>query len=83
MVAIKVIYGTEWCGDCKRSKAFLLEHEIPFEWIDVDEDQESAEKVKEINNGKRSVPTIIFDDGSILVEPSNGQLANKLGIEYN
>ena len=77
--AIKV-YGADWCGDCRRAKSFLEEHGIPFEWIDVQDDPEAREVVERLNDGKRIIPTIIFQDGSILVEPSNSQLARKLGI---
>ena len=83
MVSIKVIYGTEWCGDCKRSKKFLDAHSIPYTWIDIDYDEKAKEKTKELNEGKAKVPTIIFDDEMILVEPSNFELADKLGIEYS
>ena len=77
--AIKV-YGADWCGDCRRAKSFLDAHGIPFEWIDVQDDPEAREVVERLNDGKRIIPTIIFQDGSILVEPSNSQLARKLGI---
>lgn len=83
MVSIKIIYGTEWCGDCKRSKKFLDEHNISYTWIDIDYDEKGKEKIKEFNDGKAKVPTIIFDDESILVEPSNFELADKLGIDYS
>ena len=36
---------------------------------------------QEINNGKQIIPTIVFPDGSVLVEPSNAELADKLGIQ--
>ena len=74
------VYGADWCGDCRRAKAFMEEHGVPFEWIDVQDDQEARKVVESLNNGKRIIPTIIFQDGSILVEPSNTQLARKLGI---
>ena len=83
MTSIKVIYGTKWCGDCKRSKKLLDKHNIPYTWIDIDFDEEAKEQTKELNEGKAKVPTIVFDDESILVEPSNFELADKLGIEYS
>ena len=83
MTTIKVIYGTEWCGDCKRSKRFLDRKKIPYTWIDIDEDEEAKEITKKLNKGKAKVPTIVFDDDSILVEPSNFQLAEKLGINLD
>jgi mycoredoxin len=75
------MYSTTWCGDCRRSKRFLDAHQIPFEEINIDEDRQAAEVVLTINKGARSVPTIIFPDGSVLVEPSNLALASKLGIK--
>ncbi|MFW9852300.1 MAG: glutaredoxin domain-containing protein [Candidatus Thorarchaeota archaeon] len=83
MVSIKIIYGTEWCGDCKRSKKFLDEYNISYMWIDIDFDEKAKEKTKELNEGKVKVPTIVFDDETVLVEPSNFELADKLGIEYS
>ncbi len=75
-----VVYGTKWCGDCKRAKRYLSEQLIPFRWYDIDKDREARAFVERTNQGKRSVPTIVFADGSILVEPSNAQLAQKLGL---
>jgi len=75
-----VFYGTKWCIDCRRAKAFLDAHRIDHEWIDVDTDPKALRFVEQVNDGKRSVPTIVFPDGSILVEPSNMELAKKLGI---
>jgi thioredoxin reductase (NADPH) len=75
------IYGAPWCPDCKRAKQFLGEQRIHYEWIDIEENPEGARIVKAFNNGKQIIPTIIFDDDSILVEPTNAELAQKLGIE--
>lgn len=75
-----VMYGAVWCGDCRRSKRFLDERRIPFTWIDIDADPEAAAFVRQANKGKQVVPTIIFPDGSMLAEPSNAQLAAKLGL---
>ncbi len=75
------MYGALWCGDTRRAKQFLDDHHIPYEWHDVDEDEKARAYVEQVNSGKRSVPTIVFPDGSILVEPSNARLAQKLGLE--
>ena len=72
-----VAYTVSWCGDCKRAKAFFEQNSIQHVDVDVDEDLQAAEFVKQINNGSRSVPTIIFPDGTKLVEPSNEQLKAK------
>jgi len=75
------LYGTQWCKDCKRSKAFLAEQRIPYTLIDIEEDAEAMAYVEKVNNGSRSVPTMVFPDGSVLVEPSNAALAEKLGLQ--
>ncbi|GAB4558930.1 MAG: thioredoxin-disulfide reductase [Anaerolineales bacterium] len=49
--------------------------------MDVDADPEAMAFVEQVNKGMRSIPTIIFPDGSVLVEPSNAQLAEKLGMQ--
>ena len=75
-----VVYGTRWCGDCYRARSFLDRHAIPYDWIDIDLDRAGEGLVLKINHGMRSVPTILFEDGSILVEPSTQALAQKLGV---
>ncbi|GAB4533489.1 MAG: hypothetical protein Kow0063_15550 [Anaerolineae bacterium] len=75
------VYGAYWCPDCQRSKKFLGEQFIPYRWVDIEQDKEGEQFVLEINNGKRIIPTIVFGDGSFLVEPSNAELARKLGLK--
>ena len=75
------VYGAYWCPDCSRSKQFLGEHQIPYNWVDIEDDQVGEAYVVKKNNGKRIIPTIEFEDGSILVEPSNAALAEKLGLK--
>src|SRR5215469_15187040 len=75
------LYGTNWCSDCKRSKKFLGEQRIPYEFIDIEEDQEGQAYVQRVQNGGLTIPTIVFDDGSLLIEPTNAELAAKLGLD--
>ncbi len=75
------VYGATWCSDCKRAKKFLGEQRIHYHWVDVEQDAEGLELVIKTNNGKRIIPTIVFDDGVALVEPSNADLAQKLGLQ--
>jgi len=74
------VYGAPWCPDCKRSKQFLGEQRVPYNWVDIDQDEEGQRYVQQANNGRQIIPTVLFEDGSILVEPSNAELAAKLGI---
>jgi thioredoxin reductase (NADPH) len=75
------VYGAYWCPDCRRAKQFLGEHQIPYEWIDIEQDAAAEQFVIEKNGGKRIIPTILFADGTALVEPSNAELAAKLGLK--
>lgn len=75
------MYGATWCGDCKRAKKFFGEQRVHYEWVDVEQDAEGLALVERANNGKRIIPTIVFGDGSVLVEPSNAELAAKLGLQ--
>ena len=74
------MYGTTWCPDCHRSRKFLDERGIPYEWIDVEQDAQAMAYVTQVNQGQRRVPTILLPDGSILVEPSDAELGDKLGL---
>jgi thioredoxin reductase (NADPH) len=76
-----IVYSTAWCPDCKRAKRFLGEQRIPYLNIDIEQEPAAMAYVEKINNGKRIIPTILFPDGAILVEPSNAQLAEKLGMK--
>lgn len=75
-----VVYGTSWCPDCRQAKQFLGEQRIQYRSVDIEHDPDAMAYVEEVNEGLRSVPTIVFPDGDILVEPSNAELAQKLGI---
>lgn len=75
------LYGAYWCPDCHRAKQFLGEHQIPYRWVDIEEDADGERKVIELNEGKRRIPTLVFDDGSMLSNPSNAELADELGMK--
>ena len=74
------VYGAPWCPDCRRSKKFLSEHRVPYDWVDVDQDQEGLRLVQDLQHGGRTIPTIVFPDGSYLLEPTDEELAGKLGL---
>tara|TARA_B100000131_G_scaffold203811_1_gene195913 strand:+ start:676 stop:924 length:249 start_codon:yes stop_codon:yes gene_type:complete len=71
-------FTTQWCGDCIRSKALLKKLSISFEEIDIDVNKEAYEFVKNLQNTKPRIPTILFDDGSFLVEPTDLELTEKI-----
>ena len=74
------VYGASWCPDCRRAKRFLGDQRISFEWHDIEVDPDGVRTVQERNDGKNIIPTIVFPDGSHLSEPSNEELAEKLGL---
>jgi len=74
-----VMYSTEWCSDCRRAKAFFEANQIPHLQVQIEGDAEATQFVAALNRGYHSVPTIVFPDGSVLVEPSWEQLKAKLG----
>jgi thioredoxin reductase (NADPH) len=75
-----IVYSTVWCPDCKRAKKFFNDHRIQYTNIDIEKDAEAMKYVENVNQGMRIIPTIVFPDGSTLSEPSNAELAEKLGI---
>ena len=72
------MYSADWCGDCVRSKRLLDSLEVSYELVDVESVPGASEKVIEINGGKRSIPVILFPDGTHLTEPSDIDLKAKL-----
>ena len=72
------VYGTSWCPDTARARQCLNRLRIVYSFCDIEKDKEGCALVEKINSGKRTVPTIIFPDGSILIEPSTSVLEEKL-----
>jgi thioredoxin reductase (NADPH) len=75
------VYGAVWCEDCKRAKKFLGEQRVHYNWVDIEQNADGLMLVERVNKGKRIIPTIVFEDKSTLVEPSNAELAAKLGLQ--
>lgn len=72
-----VMYSVDWCPDCRRAKFFFKRKNIDVLEVDVNADKKAEAFVKELNQGNRSVPTIVLPDGSIMVEPSSAELEAK------
>jgi glutaredoxin len=73
-----IVYGTNWCYGCRRAKVLLEKHNFSYQFIDIDRDSNAREFVERTNRGFRSVPTILFPDGSHLVEPNDQEFVRKL-----
>ena len=75
-----LVYSTADCGDCRRSEALLNRFSVPYTEIRLEENPEATREVIRLNNGRRTVPTIVIGDGVVLAEPSDPELAAALGI---
>jgi len=72
------MYSADWCGDCRRSKRLMDSLNVKYTLIDVEASATASEKVIEINGGTRSIPVIVFADGTHLTEPSDNAIKAKL-----
>ena len=77
---LMTLYGTLWCGDCKCAKKFLAEQRVPYEYVDVEEDRKGLTFIERVDDGKQIVPTILFGDGSIMIEPSSSSALTRIRI---
>jgi mycoredoxin len=72
------VYGTSWCPDVKRSRALLDREGVEYSYVDVEADAAAERRVRELQDGARRIPTIVWEDGSFLVEPSDDELSARL-----
>ena len=56
-----VMYTTSWCGDCLVTKKALAKLEVPFREVNIEENPEAAALVMQVNGGRRSVPTLVYN----------------------
>jgi len=72
------MYTTDWCPDCWRAKTVMKAMKVVFTEVNITQDADAADLVVRLNRGNRSVPTIVFPDGSVLTEPKTTALVAKL-----
>ena len=72
------MYSTPWCGYCHRLKRQLDRAGIAFTEVDIEQHPEAAELVEQINHGNQTVPTVVFDDGTAMTNPSLAQITDKI-----
>ena len=75
------MYGTPTCKDCVIAKQVFQELKTDYDFIDMTNDEEATKKAIELNNGFRRIPVIVFEDESILVEPTAEELRTKLASD--
>ena len=72
------MYTTTWCGYCVRLKKMMQREGIDFAEVNIEVDESAAELVMNANGGNRTVPTLIFADGTALTNPSIDQVKAQL-----
>ena len=75
------MYGTPTCKDCVIAKQVFQELKTDYDFIDMTNDEEATKKAIELNNGFRRIPVIVFEDESILVEPTAEELRTKMASD--
>jgi glutaredoxin len=75
------VYGTAWCPDSAATRRLLNKHDVQYKYVDINKDAKGADRVMALADGNRSVPTLVFSDDRVLVEPSHRELRAALGIE--
>jgi glutaredoxin len=79
-----IIYGTPWCGDCRRAKEFLRERGVAFREVNIDEAPDAEKLVLEVNKGLRKVPTLEVEGRYFACSPFDPyKLADELKIPLN
>ncbi|NUR87670.1 MAG: NrdH-redoxin [Nonomuraea sp.] len=64
------VYSAPWCGHCHRLKAQLTRAGIPYTELNVDETPGAIDLITELNGGSWLIPTVVFPDGSALINPT-------------
>ena len=72
------MYSTSWCGYCHRLASQLDREGIEYAVVDIEADPSAAEIVERVNAGNRTVPTVVFPDGSALTNPSLREVKARL-----
>lgn len=72
------MYTTSWCGYCARLKGQLKRAGVAYDEVDIEQQPAAADVVTKVNRGNRTVPTLVFSDGSALTNPSVAQVTDKL-----
>lgn len=72
-----IIFGADWCGDCRRAKRVFDSAGAPYRYVDLVADPGAADVARDIS-GRTNIPVILYSDGSHQVEPSNADMQQKI-----
>lgn len=73
-----VVYGADWCPDVRRSRRVLDAAGVAYRYVNIDTDESAVDLVRRLQNGSRRIPTLVWPDGTVLVEPSDDELRDRL-----
>jgi mycoredoxin len=73
-----VVSGTGWCPDVRRSRALLDAAGVTYHYVDLDQDKDATTLVRRLQHGRRRIPTLLWPDGTFLVEPTDEELRSRL-----
>jgi mycoredoxin len=71
-----VLFSASWCRDCRQTKIWLRDNDVAFTEVDVEHDDEARHQAMELAKGRPNIPVLVLPDGSVLVEPTAGELAD-------
>jgi thioredoxin reductase (NADPH) len=74
------VVGALWSPQSYAAKEFLSHSGIPYQWIDVAQDQSMRELVMTISGDLTRLPVVLFGDGDVLIQPTSATLAHKIGM---
>jgi thioredoxin reductase (NADPH) len=74
------VAGTLWSLTTHEVKDFMVRHQLPYQYLDIDSDSKARALVERHNGGEIRIPTVFFPDGTVLVEPSIKQIAEQAGL---
>ena len=74
------MFTTPWCGYCHRLQRQLDQEGIEYELVDIEQHPETAEVVERANGGNRTVPTLLYPDGTTQTNPSLAEIKEKLAV---
>jgi len=72
-----IIFGADWCGDCRRAKLIFDRAGARYRYVDLVQDPAAADVARDIS-GRTSIPVILYPDRSHQVEPSNADMLRKI-----
>lgn len=75
------IAGSRWSPRSYHVREFLARNQIPYQWIDIDEDAPTRELVLSVAGDASRLPVVFLPDGTHLIQPGSSELADKVGLQ--